>query len=305
MISTAPEAPPVAFAGVTKAYGDQRAVDDLTFTIAPGRVTGFLGPNGAGKSTSMQMLLGLVEPTAGEALVLGQRYADLVHPAQAVGALVDVAGFHPGRRARDELAVRASAAGIDRARVDAVLDQVGLAAAADKRIGQFSLGMRQRLGLATALLGDPTVLVLDEPANGLDPAGMHWLRELLRAQAQRGASVLVSSHVLAELALFADDVVVIDHGRLVVRSSIEDLVAGGSEHVVVRTPDGASLRRVLRGAGASVADDQGDLVVRGLPAESVGELAAGAGVVLHQLRTEIPTLEEIFLGLVDQKESIR
>lgn len=238
-------APPISVRHLTKQYGDQRAVDDLSFDLRPGCITGFLGPNGAGKTTTLRMVLGLIEPSHGEALVHGRAYAALEAPAGTVGALIDGAGFHGGRRVRQELAIRAVTAGVPAERVDAVLDEVGLGAAAGKRVGQLSLGMRQRLGLAAALLAAPRLLVLDEPANGLDPAGMHWMRTLLRAQVDRGAAVLVSSHVLAELALFADDLVVINHGRLVAAGPIGTIVPEGSslEDVFLSlTDDGGGIR---------------------------------------------------------------
>jgi ABC-2 type transport system ATP-binding protein len=203
-----------AVRGLTKRFGAVLAVDGLTFDVAPGRVTGFLGPNGAGKTTTLRILLGLVRATAGTALIDGRSYAELPEPRRAVGAVLEAGGFHPGRRGRDHLRIVARSSGIDDERVDQVLGQVGLAGAAARRVGGYSLGMRQRLGLAAALLGDPRVLVLDEPANGLDPGGMAWLRELLRGQASRGAAVIVSSHVLSEIAQTADDVVIVSEGRL-------------------------------------------------------------------------------------------
>ena len=305
MTSPLPSDIPVSTVGLTKRYGSQRAVDDLTFSIAPGRVTGFLGPNGAGKTTTLRMVVGLATPTAGDVRVFGARYQDLTEPARVIGTLIDSSGFHPGRRAWHELAIRAAATGIDEARVHEVLAEVGLEAAADKRTGQLSLGMRQRLGLAGALLGSPRLLILDEPANGLDPAGMHWLRGLLRDYAARGTAVLVSSHVLAELALFADDVVVVNHGRLVVQSSIADLIAAGAERVIVRTPREDGLRALLTAQGAQVAAGDGGLSVTGMPAEAIGDLAASASIPLHQLRTEIQSLEDVFLDLTDDHEAIR
>jgi ABC-2 type transport system ATP-binding protein len=302
-ISTATH-PAIEVAGLTKAYRGRRVVDDLSFAVRQGRVTGFLGPNGAGKTTTLRMVLGLVRPTSGRALVLGHPHADLASPARSVGALLDASGMHPGRRARDELAITAAAAGIDDGRIDVVLDEVGLADAAHRRVGQLSLGMRQRLGLAAALLGDPSVLVLDEPANGLDPAGMRWLRDLLRAHAERGAAVLVSSHVLSELAQFADDVVVLDHGRLVVESSVEDLVRSGGQRVYVASPD-VRLPRVLVDAGGRLAEVDGGFVVAGLDAPAVGDAAARHGVTLHQLRTETQTLEDVFLDMTADHGSIR
>jgi ABC-2 type transport system ATP-binding protein len=296
---------PVEVSGLSKVYGEQRAVDDLSFAIAPGRVTGFLGPIGAGKTTTLRILLGLAAPTSGEARVFGRRYVDLDEPSRTVGALIDATGFHPGRRARYELAVHAAAGGIDDARVPVVLEEVGLGAAADKRIGALSLGMRQRLGLAAALLGEPALLILDEPANGLDPAGMHWLRDLLTGYARRGATVLVSSHVLAELALFADDVVVVDHGRLVAQASVAELVASGAERVFVRSPQLDVLARLVTASGGDVVAASDGIEIIGLTATAVGDLAAGAGLTLHQLRTEAQTLEELFLALTGDDGGIR
>jgi ABC-2 type transport system ATP-binding protein len=212
--------------GLTKRFGDVLAVDRLSFQVDEGTVTGFLGPNGAGKTTTLRMLLGLVAPTSGTATVGGRRYRDLPDPARRVGAVLEAGGFHPGRSARDHLRIQATAAGLSRARVDQVLEQTGLAGAARRRVGGFSLGMRQRLGLAAALLGDPEVLILDEPANGLDPEGVHWLRGLVRGLAAEGRTVLVSSHLLAEIARTADQVVIIDKGRLVTQAAMAELTAG-------------------------------------------------------------------------------
>jgi ABC-2 type transport system ATP-binding protein len=217
----------VTVRSLTKRFGDVVAVDDLTFSLSPGTVTGFLGPNGAGKTTTLRLLLGLAEPTAGEALVFGRRYRDLPQPARRVGAVLESADFHPGRGGRDHLRALALAARIPPSRVEEVLALVGLEAAAGRRVKTYSLGMRQRLGLATALLGDPEVLILDEPANGLDPAGVHWLRRFLRRFAERGRSVLVSSHMLAEAAQTVDHVVIIDHGRRVATGRIDELTEGG------------------------------------------------------------------------------
>jgi ABC-2 type transport system ATP-binding protein len=297
-------APVVEVAGLTKRYGSQAVVDDLSFTVEPGRVTGFLGPNGAGKTTTLRMLLGLAAPTAGEARVLGRRFTELESPSRTVGALIDASGFHRGRRARDELAIHAAAAGLDTGRVDVVLEEVGLAAAGGKRVGQLSLGMRQRLGLGAALLGQPALLLLDEPANGLDPAGMHWLRDLLRRHAEGGGAVFVSSHVLAELALFADDVVVIDKGRLVAQSSVEELEATGGERVFVASAD-ARLATVLQALDATVEPHDDGYLVSGTTAAEIGAAVAEAGVALHQLRTEARSLEEVFLRLTENQGSIR
>lgn len=296
---------PVEVRGLSKVYGSQRAVDDLSFSIAPARVTGFLGPNGAGKTTTLRMLLGLARATSGEALVFGESYTELADPSTTVGSLIDASGFHPGRRARHELAIHAAAAGIDDSRVGEVLLEVGLAAAADKRVGQLSLGMRQRLGLAAALLGSPRLLILDEPANGLDPAGMHWLRELLVAYAARGAAVLVSSHVLAELALFAEDVVVINHGRLVAQSSVDGLISSGTERVIVRSPQLDALCDLLAPHHPFITAADAEIEVTGLSAQAIGDLAAAGGIALHQLRTEIQSLEEIFLDLTADQGGIR
>ena len=296
---------PVEARGLTKRYGEHAVVEDLSFTVAAGRVTGFLGPNGAGKTTTLRMLLGLIEPTAGTPLVFGTSYRQLVDPTVMVGALLDASGFHPGRRVRHELAIRTAAAGLDDACIEPALAEVGLEAAADKRVGALSLGMRQRLGLAVALIGSPQLLVLDEPANGLDPAGMHWLRALLQRQAARGAAVLISSHVLAELALVADDVVVINHGRLVTQSPTRDLVAAGAQRVRVDSPQLAALMTLIEENGATVDRSDDALVATGLTAPAIGELAAAAGIPLHELRTEVRSLEEIFLQLTDDGEGIR
>jgi ABC-2 type transport system ATP-binding protein len=251
------------------------------------------------------MLVGLVKPSAGEALIYGERYVDVPNPTAAVGTLIDASGFHPTRRVRHELAIHAVTAGVGDERIAVVLDEVGLEAAADKRVGQLSLGMRQRLGLATALLGDPRLLVLDEPANGLDPAGMHWLRNLLRSYAARGTAVFVSSHVLAELALFADDVIVINHGRLITTSSVADFVASGAERVLVRSPQLNALEGLLERRDARLTKSDDGLIIAGLSSDAIGDLAASAGIALHQLRTESQTLEDIFLQLTNDQESIR
>ena len=284
--------------GLTKRYGDATVVDDLTFSVRPGRVTGFLGPNGAGKSTTMQMLVGLAAPTEGSATIGGRRYADLDDPVRTVGALLEADAFHPGRSGRNHLRTLSDAAGIDAERVDDVLETVELADAADKRVGAYSLGMRQRLGVAGAMLGDPPVLVLDEPANGLDPQGIHTMRDLLRGCAERGSTVLVSSHLLAEMELLADDLVVIAAGRLVAHSS---LAALQQTEIVVRTPSAAILAAALRESGAEVevttaADDPDRLLVHGMSIDAVGGCAFQAGVVLHELSMRAGSLEERFLA---------
>jgi ABC-2 type transport system ATP-binding protein len=229
----------VAVRGLTKRFGSVRAVDGITFDIAPGRVTGFLGPNGAGKTTTLRMLLGLVRPTFGTALIGGRSYAELPEPRRVVGAVLEAGGFHPGRRGRDHLRTLARASRIDDQRVDQVLEQVGLAAAARRRVGGYSLGMRQRLGLAAALLGDPPVLLLDEPANGLDPEGMAWLREMLRGQAAEGRTVVVSSHVLSEVAQTVQDVVIISNGRLRFAGSLDTLGDASLEDAFLRLTAGS------------------------------------------------------------------
>jgi ABC-2 type transport system ATP-binding protein len=284
---------------LSKRFGDVLAVDDLGFEVEEGTVVGFLGPNGAGKTTTLRMLLGLVAPTAGTATFGGRAYRELSAPTRVVGAVLEASGFHPGRTARNHLRVLATAAGLPDGRVDEVLGQVGLADAAGRRVGGFSLGMRQRLGLAAALLGDPEVL-LDEPANGLDPEGIHWLRELIRRQADEGRTVLVSSHLLAEVAQTVDQVVIIARGRLVAQSTLADLTAGAAAAVRVRTPQAEALRDRLAAGGAAVRlDGPEGLVVTGATTEQVGRAAAAAGIVLHEMRFERSNLEEVFLELTN------
>jgi ABC-2 type transport system ATP-binding protein len=286
--------------GLSKRFGDVLAVDGLDFEVAEGTVVGFLGPNGAGKTTTLRMLLGLVTPTTGTGTFGGRAYRELEEPTRVVGAVLEASGFHPGRTARNHLRVLATAAGLPACRVDKVLAQVGMADAADRRVGGFSLGMRQRLGLAAALLGDPQVLLLDEPANGLDPEGIAWLRRLIRHQADQGRTVLVSSHVLAEVAQTVDQVVIIARGRLVTQSTLADLTAGADAAVRVRTPQAEALRDRLAAGGAAVRLDGPDqLVVTGVTTEQVGRAAAAAGVVLHEMRFERSNLEEVFLELTN------
>jgi ABC-2 type transport system ATP-binding protein len=288
--------------GLTKRFGEVLAVDRLDFEVDPGTVTGFLGPNGAGKTTTLRMLLGLVAPTSGAATIDGRPYRELAEPARRVGAVLEQSGFHPGRSARDHLRVLATTAGLAPARVDEVLEQTGLAAAARRRVGGFSLGMRQRLGLAAALLGDPDVLVLDEPANGLDPEGVHWLRGLIRGLADQGRTVLVSSHLLAEVAQTVDQVVIIDRGRLVTQSTLAALTAGTDRTVRVRTAQPEALHGLLVARGATVTLDGPDqLLVGGVTAEQVGQTAAAGGVVLHEMRFERSNLEDVFLELTGGK----
>jgi ABC-2 type transport system ATP-binding protein len=282
-------------AGLTKHFGATVALDDLSFTVRPGVVTGFLGPNGSGKTTTLRCLLGLVTPTAGTATIDGRHYRDLEDPVRTVGASLEASSFHPGRTARAHLQVMALGAGVPSDRVDQLLHQVGLSEAADRRAGGFSLGMRQRLALAQALLGDPAVLLLDEPANGLDPAGIAWLRGFLRALAAEGRTVLVSSHVLSEVEQTVDDVVVIARGRLVRQGTLADLDAG-PRHVLVRTPAPGALRAALADVPVEVLPD-GVLRFEGRTAEQVGHAAFAAGVELHELSPEPSDLEKVFLDM--------
>jgi ABC-2 type transport system ATP-binding protein len=284
---------------LTKRYGDKLAVDHLSFTVAPGTVTGFLGPNGAGKSTTMRLLLGLDRPETGTATIAGRPYRDYVEPLKVVGALLEAKAVHPGRSAKNHLLVLAQTQGIARKRVDEVIDIVGLGAVADKRAGGFSLGMGQRLGLAAALLGDPQVLMLDEPVNGLDPEGIVWIRNLLKYLASQGRTVFVSSHLMNEMAVTADHLIVIGRGRLVANCTTQEFIEGHSEHtVLVKSPDLARLREVVIAAGGRVTHDaDGEFIVRDLPAPRIGELAARDGLVLYELATQHASLEEAFMEL--------
>jgi ABC-2 type transport system ATP-binding protein len=282
---------------LTKRFGSVLAVDDLSFTLARGTITGFLGPNGAGKTTTLRMLLGLAAPTSGRALVLGGRYADLDRPARSVGAVLEAADFHPGRSGRDHLRTLGRAAGIPDSRADEVLRTVELQAAGRRRVKGYSLGMRQRLGLAGALLGDPELLILDEPANGLDPEGVRWLRDFLRAFASDSRTVLISSHVLAEVAQTVDKVLIINRGRLVVESSLQELIARVGGTVRVRTPRPDRLHEALRREQVDATRVDSTVHVRGASSERVGEIAFAAGIPLHELAAEGSSLEEIFLEL--------
>jgi ABC-2 type transport system ATP-binding protein len=282
---------------LSKRYGNVLAVDDLSFRAEPGTITGFLGPNGAGKSTTLRSALGLVHPDAGGVTVLGVPYQRLDKPLHRVGAVLEASEVHPGRSGRNHLRILATAAGIPRSRVDEVLGLVELSAAAKRRVKGYSLGMRQRLGLASALLGDPEVLVLDEPANGLDPAGIRWLRDLLRSLAAEGRTVLLSSHVLAEVSQTVDRVVIIHRGKLVRQGSIAEVLAGAEGATRVRSPDAKRLAALLAARGSTVTDlGEGALAVDA-PPEQVGELAAANAVVLHELTVEQATLEEVFFEL--------
>ena len=293
--------PAIAVRELTKTYGRRTVVDRLTFDVRPGTVTAFLGPNGSGKTTTIRAVLGLVHPDSGEATVFGQPFGQLARPVTRVGALIDGSGFHPLRSGLDHLRMLAAAGGVPRARVEEVLDIVDLTAAAKRKTGGYSLGMRQRLGLATALLGDPDLLILDEPVNGLDPAGIRWLRSFLEAFASSGRTVLVSSHLLSEVALVAEDVVVINRGKLVRQTTIGELTGGST--VTVRSPDWELLRAAVlaRGASASALGHH-TLQVAGLSADQVGVIAAQKHAVLHHLSDSAHDLEDIFLELTTPKE---
>ena len=286
---------------LTKHYGPVRAVDDLTFTVKPGVVTGFLGPNGAGKSTTMRMILGLDSPTSGTALIDGSPYASLKQPARRVGALLDAKGVHPNRSARASLLWQAQASGIPDARVDEVLSLVGLSDVASKRAGGFSLGMGQRLGIASALLGDPEYLILDEPVNGLDPEGIRWVRGLLRALADEGRTILVSSHLLAEMAQTADHLIVIGRGKLVADTSVHDFIKGNSAVItVVRPVDTAAMEAALAAAGVSFErgvdpDGRPTIAVADRSSEEIGAVAFRAGVQLAELSERRASLEDAYI----------
>ena len=285
---------------VTKRYGHTLVLDDLTFTVQPGRVTGFLGPNGAGKSTLMKILLDLASANHGHATIGGTRYRDVRDPARTVGVVLEPNAFHPGRSGQDHLRVLADATGAPQQRVEEMIRLVGLADAADRRVGAYSLGMRQRLGLAAALLGDPPVLVLDEPGNGLDPQGIRWLRDLLRLRAANGNTVFVSSHLLAEVEHLADDVVVINRGRLVATGAIDEL---RTRTTLVRTPATDHLATLLAEAGAVVRPFEGALLVSGLSAAEIGDRALAARIAIHELSASSGSLEELFLDWTDTDES--
>ena len=283
--------------GLTRHFGAQTAVDDVSFDLPAGRVVGFLGPNGAGKSTTMRMMVGLTTPSAGTAHILGRPFHDLDDPARTVGSIVDGVDYHPGRRAIDELRISAHAAGLPRSRCEEVIELVGLADAAAKRVGQYSLGMRQRLGIAQALLGDPRVLLLDEPANGLDPEGITWVRRLLRYLADDGRVVFVSSHLLGEVSRLADEVIVIRRGRIVTQSSVAELTSAASGGVIVAAEQLSALAAALRQAGAEVTPADGHLVVDGRDPAWVGRVALEAGIALSELRPMTAELEDVFMEL--------
>jgi ABC-2 type transport system ATP-binding protein len=289
---------------LTKRFGGILAVDDLSFSLQSGTVTGFLGPNGAGKTTTLRMLLGLATPTSGRTLIFDKPYSALERPALQVGAVLEATDFHPGRSGRDHLRMLGEAAGVPDSRVDEVLHQVELSDAAGRRVKGYSLGMRQRLGLAAALLGDPELLILDEPANGLDPEGVRWLRDFLRTLATQGRTVLVSSHVLAEVAQTVDQVLIISRGRLVAESSLAELTARAGGSVRVRSGDQTKLADALRAQDLHVtAAADAALLVSGVPSDRVGEIAFAAGIPVHELATDSESLEEIFLSLTAEGEA--
>jgi ABC-2 type transport system ATP-binding protein len=284
---------------LTKDYGDKRAVDDLSFVVRPGIVTGFLGPNGSGKSTTMRLILGLDRPTKGNVTVNGKPYRRHAAPLHEVGALLEARSVHTGRSARNHLLALAQTHGIARKRVDELIDQVGLHEVARKRAGKFSLGMGQRLGIATALLGDPHTIMLDEPVNGLDPEGIQWIRTLLKGLAAEGRTVFVSSHLMSEMSMTADHLIVIGRGRLIADASVTDFLAGASKPLVhVRSPQAGELQEALVGADVSVAVlEPGLLEVAGRTAAQIGEVAAAHGIVLHELSPHQVSLEEAFMDL--------
>lgn len=294
-----PEGHVLEFTDVTKRFGAVAAVDGLTARVEPGTVTGFLGPNGAGKTTSLRILLGLVGPTSGRATIGGKRYAELRYPLQTVGAALEASSFHPGRTAAGHLKVYAQAAGLPNSRIDDVLGLVGLADVAGRKAGGFSLGMRQRLGLAYTLLGDPGVLVLDEPANGLDPEGIKWLRGFLRQLAQEGRTVLVSSHMLAEVQQTVSSLLVISRGRLVYQGDMAGLTQEGEAATVIDSPDRPALARALDAAGIVYEPLRTGFTVRSADPAALGAIAAAAGVALSNLQRRGPALEEVFLDLVN------
>ncbi|PZF92565.1 ABC transporter ATP-binding protein [Micromonospora deserti] len=298
----------IVVSGLTKVYRNVRAVDNLSFTVEPGRVTGFLGPNGAGKTTTLRMLLNLVTPTAGEATVGGRRYADLTDPLRHVGAVLEASSAHKGRTGLNHLRVICAAAGLPKRRADEALALVGLTPAAKRKFKGYSLGMKQRLGIAAAMLGDPRVLILDEPANGLDPEGIRWMRGFLKSLAQQGRTVLVSSHLLSEMQLLADDVVIIAAGQLVRQGPVDQVIGSMAQgvRVRVRTPQADVLTAALKAESVTVAtDEHGTLLIGGVDAPTVGRAALTAGVELHELTTERPDLERVFLELTAGKADIR
>ncbi|MHB8334484.1 MAG: ABC transporter ATP-binding protein [Acidimicrobiales bacterium] len=283
---------------LSKRYGDTLAVDDLSFEVRPGVVTGFLGPNGSGKSTTMRVITGLDAPTSGRATIDGKPYRDLKAPLREVGALLDAAAVHPGRTARNHLLALATSNRIPVSRVDEVLEFTGIAAVANKKVGGYSLGMSQRLGIAAALLGDPPVLLFDEPVNGLDPEGIRWIRAFFRALAIEGRTVFVSSHLMSEMAQSADEIIVIGRGRFITQGTVDELTASADGTVLVRSADNTALRRLLEAAGTTVdSANDGTMTVRGSNAESVGTAALAAGIAIFELTPQRASLEEVFMDL--------
>jgi ABC-2 type transport system ATP-binding protein len=288
---------------LSKRFGKVLAVDGLSFALEAGTITGFLGPNGAGKTTTLRMLLGLAAPTSGRALVFDKLYSDIERPALRVGAVLEATDFHPGRSGRDHLRTLSRAVDLPDSRVDEVLKLVELQSAAGRRVKGYSLGMRQRLGLAAALLGEPELLILDEPANGLDPEGVRWLRDFLRSFAAEDRTVLISSHVLAEVAQTVDQVLIINHGKLVVESSLEQLTLRVGGSVRIRTPEPAKLADALRREQVEAVAGEHGLLVHGATTEQVGDIAFAAGVPVHELVAEGSSLEEIFLELTSEPQA--
>ncbi|MHB8263633.1 MAG: ABC transporter ATP-binding protein [Acidimicrobiales bacterium] len=293
--------------GITKRYGDTLAVNSLSFEVCPGRVTGFLGPNGAGKSTTMRLIMGLDFPDAGRITVNGKQFHNLPWPLREVGALLEARAMHPGRSAYNHLLALAQSNGIARSRVNEIIELVGLEQVARKRVGKFSLGMGQRLGIAAALLGDPGVLLFDEPVNGLDPEGIRWVRNLLRGFASEGRTVFVSSHLMSEMALTADQLIVVGRGQLIADAPMAEFIAQNSgQFVRVRTPRPDVLIKTLKGAGGDVRiEDEGSFAVTGLIAAEIGEIAARLGVTLHELSTQSASLEEAFMESTDESLEYR
>nr|WP_296072768.1 ATP-binding cassette domain-containing protein [uncultured Actinoplanes sp.] len=303
---TGPGSDEIVVENLTKQYKKLRAVDDLSFRVRPGRVTGFLGPNGAGKTTTLRMLLGLVTPTAGAATFGGRRYMDLTDPIREVGAVLEASSAHRGRTGRNHLRMICRAAGLPDQRADEALALVGLTPAANRKFKGYSLGMKQRLGIAAAMLGNPRVLILDEPANGLDPEGIRWMRDLLKALAGEGRTVLVSSHLLGEMQLLADDVVIVAAGKLVRQGQVADVLGSAGAQVRVRTPQPDALVAALEALNATAARQvDGSLLITGADAAAVGHAAFAASVELHELAAERGDLEEVFLQLTAGKAGIR
>jgi ABC-2 type transport system ATP-binding protein len=299
-----PTGVPIEFSQLTKSFGRVNAVSDLSLRVEPGQVTGFLGPNGAGKTTTLRMLLGLVRPTSGTATFGGTPYAKLASPLTTVGASLEAASFHPGRSARNHLAVYAQAAGLPTTAPDAALEKVGLSGYGNRRVGGYSLGMRQRLGLAFALLGDPGVLVLDEPINGLDPEGIKWIRLLLRGMAAEGRTVLISSHLLSEVQQTVDDVIIISHGALVHRGELSSLDTSDSRQVQVNADDRDRLAGVIRAAGFEVSNLRSGVLVENAEAAAIGRIAFETGIPLTALSQKRTGLEESFLTLVGEEGAL-